>query len=128
MDLQERLGAAGQVLDVAIAAMFGPTGYRARAFLSYLLFDGACRRSGVDVLRLRGLGDDALELSRADELGLAAVPLGEDFSAGGTAKDAGVDEAWETDTWYVSAGAEYALEVPDGFGARTGRAWLVDLC
>ncbi len=76
MDRQERLGAARQVLDIAVAAVFGSTGYRSRAFFAYLLFHGAGRRASVDILRLGRLCDDTLEVGGADEFGLAAVPFG----------------------------------------------------
>lgn len=71
----------------------------------------------MDILRLRRLGDNALQLGGRDELGLAAVPLREDLGAGGTAQDARVDEAGEADVREVARGAEDAFEVPDGFRA-----------
>ena len=66
---------SAQVLDVAVAAVLGPAGDRARALLADLFFERARRGAGVHVLRLRGLGDDAFELGRADEVGFAPVPL-----------------------------------------------------
>ena len=71
----------------------------------------------MDILRLRGLRDDALQLGGRDELGLAAVPLREDLGAGGATQDARVDEAGEADMREVARGAEDAFEVPDGFRA-----------
>ncbi len=76
MDRQERLGAARQVFDVTITAVFGSTRYCSGAFFTYLLFHGAGRRASVDILRLGRLGDDTLEFGGADEFGLAAVPFG----------------------------------------------------
>ena len=82
---QERLGAPGQVLDVAVATVLRSAGDGPRAFLADLLLQIARGGARVDVLRLRRLRDDALQLRGRYELGLAAVPLREDLGAGGTA-------------------------------------------
>lgn len=71
----------------------------------------------MDVLRLRGLRDDAVERCGGDEVGFAGVPGGEDGGGGSAAEDAGVDEPGEADVREVAGGAEDAFEVPDCFGA-----------
>lgn len=81
----------------------------------------------MDVLRLRWLGDDALEFGGADQFGLAAVPFGQDFGARGAAEDSWMDEAGEANTGYVPAGTEDTLEVPDSFGAKRGRVRSVNV-
>jgi len=124
MNLQERLGPARQIFDVAVAAVFGSTWYRTRTFLSYFLFNGASRGASVDILRLRRLGNDTLEFGGADEFGFAAVPFGQDFGTGSTAENPWVNEPREADTRYVPARTEDTLKVPDGFGAEIGRARL----
>lgn len=80
----------------------------------------------MDILRLRRLGDDALEFGGADEFGLATVPFGQDFGAGGAAEDSWMDEAGEANTGYVPTGTEDTLKVPDSFGAERGRAPSVE--
>ena len=82
---KEDLAAAGEILDVAVSAVFGAAGDRARAFLADFFFQIAGCGAGVDVLGLRWLGDDALEFCGGDELGFALVPVGEDVSARSTA-------------------------------------------
>ena len=76
---EEGPAAAGQVLDVAVAAVLGAAGDRPRAFLADFRFQVALGGSGVHVLRLGGLGHNAFQLGGADEVGFAAVPLCEDF-------------------------------------------------
>ena len=76
VDGEEDFAAAAQVLDVAVAAVLGPAGDGAGAFLADFFFQLAGRGAGVDVLGLGRLGDDALEVGGADEVGFAAVPLG----------------------------------------------------
>ena len=117
MDREEDLAATAQVLDVAVAAVFRAAGYSARTFFTYFFFELAGRGAGVDVLGLGRLRDDAFEFGGADEVGFAAVPLGEDLGGGGTAEDAWVDEAGESEVRDVPRGAEDAFEVPDRFGA-----------
>ena len=128
---QESLGSPGQVLDVAVATVLRSSGDGPRAFLADLVLQIARGGTRVDVLRLRGLRDDALQLRGRDELGLAAVPLGQDLGAGGAAQDTRVNEAGEADVREVARGAEDAFEVPDGFRAvdRINRGlihWLQD--
>ena len=83
------------------------------------------------ILRLRRLSDDAFKLGGAYEFGFTTIPFGEDFGAGGAAENTRVDEAREAYVRDVSAGAEYAFEVPDGFRAAIGKsrsAWAVGNC
>ena len=95
--------------------MFGPPRDRPRALAANLGFEvlvsGA---AGVDVGGFGGLGDNALELRGADQVGLTLVPRGEDFGRWGAAQDPWVDESREADAGDMAGGAEYALEVPDG--------------
>ena len=117
VDGQEDLAPAAQVLDIAVAAVLGAAGDRARALGANFVLERARRGACVHVLGLRRLGDDALEVGRADEVGLAAVPLGEDLRRGRAAEDARVDEAGEAQVGDVAGGAEDAFKVPDCFGA-----------
>ena len=119
------LAATAKVLDVAVSAMLRAAGYGARAFLADLVFYAAGAAAGVHVLGLGRLGDDFMEILRgvgADELAFTTVPLGEDFSGGSAAEDAGVDEAGEADMGDMAGGGKNAFEVPDGFGAVRGQA------
>ena len=118
MDREEDFTAAAQVLDIAIATMFWAAGYGPRALLAHFFFElGGCGAS-VDVLGLRWLRDDTFEFGGADEVGFAAIPLGEYLGGGSTAEDAGVDETRESEMRDVAGGAEDAFEVPDCFGAN----------
>jgi len=81
---QEHLGAARQVLDVAITAMLRSPRYGPCAFFTDLLFHLGGGGARVDIVWLGGLRDDAFEFRGTDELGFAAVPFCQDFSAGGT--------------------------------------------
>lgn len=113
---QVDLAAAAQVLDVAVAAVLGPAGDGASALAPDLVLDVARRAPGVDVLRLRRLGDDGVELVLADQLGFALVPGREHFGRRCAAHDTRVNEAWEAHVRDVAGGAEDAFEVPDGLG------------
>ena len=121
---QECPAAAREVLDVAVAAVFGAAGDRARAFAADLRQQVCPRGGGVDVAGLGRLRDDAFEVGTVvtvvvvggDELGFAAVPLGENFRRGRAAQDARVDQAREADVGDVSRGGEDAFKVPDCFG------------
>lgn len=99
---QEGAAAAGEVLDVAVAAVLGPAWDCAGAFFPDFLFDVGGGGAGVHVLRLRGLRHDAFEVGRVDQVGFALVPGGEDFGAGSAAQDAGVNQPGESDVWKVS--------------------------
>ena len=85
VDGEEGAAAAGEVLDVAVSAVLGAAGDRAGAFLADFGFEVGGGGAGVDVLRLGGLGDDAVEGAGFDELGFAGVPGGEDGGARSTA-------------------------------------------
>jgi hypothetical protein len=96
--------------------VFGAAWDGSCAFFANLFFQFASGGAGVDVLRLRGLSDSAVEVGMCGyEFAFALVPEFEDVLRGGTAKDAGVDEACETDAGDVARGAEDAFEIPDGF-------------
>lgn len=124
VDREVDLGAAREVLDVAVPTVFRPPGDRPRALLAdFLEHVRGGRGAGVDVLGLGRLGDDAVEGVGGDELAFALVPEGEDVGRGGAAEDAGVDEAGEADVGDVPGGAEDAFEVPDGFCAAHTRRW-----
>ena len=111
MDGEESAAAAREVFDVAVPAVFGAAGDRARAFLADFGFEVGGGGAGVDVVGLRGLCDDALEGGGFDEVGFAGVPGGEDGGAGGTAEDAWVDEPGEADAWYVARRCVYSFKV-----------------
>ncbi len=118
MDREEHFAATAQIFDIAIATMFWAAGYGPRALFAYFFCDlGGCGAS-VDVLGLRRLRDDTFEFGGIDEVGFAAVPLGEDFGGGSTAEDARVDETRKSEMRDVAGGAEDAFEVPDCFGAN----------
>ena len=101
---QEDFGSAREVLDVAVPAVFGAAGDCSRALTADLLFQIFICGSGMDILGLRRLGDDAVVcgLAGLDELAFALVPGCEDFGARCTAQDARVDEACETDAGDVA--------------------------
>jgi hypothetical protein len=113
---QEDLGAAGEVLDIAVSTMLRATRDSSSTFLADLLFKGPGSGAGMYVLRLRRLSDSAVEVRVGrDEFAFALVPQFEDFLRGGAAEDAGVNEACETDAGNVAGAAEDAFKVPDGF-------------
>ena len=62
VDGEVDFAAAGQVLDVAVAAVFGSAGDCSGAFAADFLFNGVVCGAGVDALGLGRLGNDALEL------------------------------------------------------------------
>lgn len=123
VDGKECPAATAQVLDIAVASVLGTAGDCTCAFFADFFFYLVRSGASVDVLRLRGLSDDAFQFCGGDEFGFAAVPFGEDFGGRGAAHDAGMDQAWETDVRQVSGGAEDALEVPDGFRAERSQ-WV----
>lgn len=88
MDGQEDLGAARQVLDVAVAPVLGTTGNGARAFLADLGLELVRGIAGVDVGGLWRLGDGAVQVAvGGDEFGFALVPGFEDFCGRCAAED-----------------------------------------
>lgn len=75
MDRKVDLTAAGQVLDVAVAAVFWATRNSACALFADFLFDIRVCVAGVDVLGLRWQGDVAVHVRAClDQTGLALVP------------------------------------------------------
>lgn len=104
VDGEVHLAAAREVLDVAVAAVFGAAGHRAGAFAADLVLDLVGCTAGVDVLRLWGEGDVAAGVfaERGDELGFTAVPFCEDGGGGGAPEDAGMDVAWESNVRYMA--------------------------
>lgn len=96
VDGEEDFAAPAQVLDVAVAAVLWAAGDGPRALLADFVLQLAGCGARVDVLRLGWLGDDALEFGCADEVGFAAVPLGEDFGRRSTTEDAWMDETGES--------------------------------
>ncbi|KAH9841297.1 Thromboxane-A synthase, partial [Teratosphaeria destructans] len=124
VDGEVDLAAAREVLDVAVAAVFGAAGDGAGALAADAVLEVGGGLAGVHVAGLRGQGDVAGEVGvGGDELGLAGVPGVEDVGARGAAEDAWVDEAGEFDARDVAGGAVDAVEVPDGFGS--GRPWTI---
>ena len=126
VDGEEDPAAAAQVLDVAVAAVLRAAGDGPRTLFADLLLQLAGCGAGVHVLRLRRLGDDTLELGRANELGFATVPLGQDLGGGSTAEDAWMDETGESQVRDVAGGAEDAFKVPDRFRTEF-RGWSESL-
>lgn len=118
MDREEDFAPAAQVLDIAIATMLWAAGYSPRALFAHFLFKLAGCGASVDVLGLRWLRDDTLEVGGADEVGFAAVPLSEDLSGRSTAEDARVDETGESEMRDMAGGAEDAFKVPNCFSAN----------
>ena len=119
VDGEEDFAATAQVLDVTVAAVLGAAGDGPRALLSHFVLQLPGRGASVDILRLRRLGDDSLELGGADEMRFATVPLGQDFGGGSAAEDARMYETGESQMRDVAGGAEDAFKVPYGFGAET---------
>lgn len=77
---QVDLGAAGQVLDVTVAAVLGTSWDCASAFFSDLFLDLVGCATGVDVDGLRWLSDVPVHVRAfLNQLALTPVPLGEDF-------------------------------------------------
>lgn len=118
VDGEEDFAAPAQIFDVAVAAVLRAAGDGPRALFANFVFQLAGCGARVDVLWLGGLGDDALEFGCADEMGFAAVPLGEDFGGGSTAEDAWMYETGEPQMRDMAGGAEDAFEVPDCFSAE----------
>ena len=79
---EESAAASREVLDVAVPAMLWASWNSAGPLFANFLFDFGRGEAGVDVMRLRRLRDDALEVSGADQLGLTFVPGRQDLSAG----------------------------------------------
>ena len=71
----------------------------------------------MDVLWLRRLCNEAIELVGTDQFAFPSVPLGENLGRRRTSKDTGVDQAWEADPGDVARGAEDAFEIPNRFCA-----------
>jgi hypothetical protein len=121
VDGEEDFGAAGEVLYVAVSAVFGAAGDSSCAFFADFVFQVACSGAGVDVLGLGWLGDGAVEVRVCSyEFAFALVPQFEDVLRRGAAEDAGVDEACEADAGDVARRTEDAFKVPDGFCAGVG--------
>ena len=110
---QVHFAAARQVLDVAVAAVFGTAGDGARALFANLGLCLLVRGAGVHALWFGGLGDDAFESRGGDKFGFAPVPFCEDLRGWRAAEDAWVDETSELDAGDVAGGAKDAFEVPD---------------
>ena len=66
VDGEVDFAAAGEVLDVAVAAVFGSAGDCPGAFAANFFFDGVICGAGVDALGLGWLSYDALELRSCD--------------------------------------------------------------
>ena len=85
----------GQILDVAVSAVFRTTRDGPRAFLADFGFRLLVSGSGVHALGLGRLCYDSLQGGGRDELGFSLIPFCQDFWGGCAAQDAGVDEACE---------------------------------
>lgn len=116
MDGEVDLGAARQVLDIAVSTMFRTAGNGSCAFLANFLLQSFVSSAGVDVLGVRRLSYIAAHVRTfRDELILATVPFCKDFSGRSATEDSWVNEAWEADVGDMARGAEDAFKVPDGF-------------
>ena len=120
VDREENFAAAAQVFDVAVPAVRGAPRYGPRSLFADFLFQVAGCGARVDVLRLGWLSDDPFEVSCADEVGFAAVPLRQDLGGGGTAEDAWMYEAGESQVRDMAGGAKDAFKIPDCFSAGLG--------
>lgn len=144
---QVDLGAAGEVLDIAVAAVFGSTWHRSCSFFAVLgqhigrlesEIATVCFNDGERLLyepnfllqlRIPTADMDGLGLRRqsdlfvhvaalADELRLALIPHLENLVRWRTAQDSRVDEASELDAGDVARAAVDAFEVPDSLRSR----------
>jgi hypothetical protein len=125
------LGATGEVLDVAVSAVFGATlgelsGFdywtgsletyrdRASSFSGDFTLGSLVRTTCVCIQRLRRLRDDSIShCVGCDQFAFTLVPFSEYFSRGSTPQDAGVNETRETNVRDVTRGAKDALKVPN---------------
>lgn len=71
--------------------MLGSAGNRASAFFAYFFLDVRRRGTGMYILRLGRLRDDAFEVGCADQLRFALVPGSEDVCAGSTTQNTRVN-------------------------------------
>jgi hypothetical protein len=128
MNREVDLAPPGEILDIAITAVFRAAGDGTSALPSDLVLEGALGAAGVNVDGLGRLGDNAVHSATGgDKLAFAPVPFGEDFGRGCAAQDARVDQAGEADVRDVPRGAEDSFKVPDCFCAAGGRGvWLND--
>lgn len=103
VDGEVDFGAAREVLDVAVSAVFGTAGHGARAFTADFLFEFVRGAASVDVFGLGWESDvPAGVVKGGDELGFPSVPFGENLGRRSAAEDTGVDEAGELDMSRVS--------------------------
>ena len=116
---QVDLGSSGEVLDIAVSTVLRSTWDSSCALLTNLFRKCFVCTSGVHILWLRRLCNDAVQRSSVDELAFSLVPGLKNLSRRSAAKNARVDQACKADTRDVSGGAKDTFEVPDGFRAAT---------
>lgn len=97
--------------------MLRPPWNRSCSLLAHLLFDLITRATGMNVLWLRRLCNDAIDLVGTDQFAFPSVPLGENLGRRRASENTGMDQAWEADAGDVARGAEYAFEIPNRFRA-----------
>lgn len=85
VDRQIHLAATAQILDVTVSTVFRPTGDCPGALSSDLGFEVSSGAPRVHVLRVRKLGNNAIERVGADQLALSPVPFGKNGGARCTA-------------------------------------------
>ena len=107
--------------------MLWSTWNRPGAFLTDMGGEFGVGGAGVDVDRLWGEGDDAVELIGGDQFTLTLVPRLEHLLRWGAAQNAWMDESSKFDMGDMSAGAIDALKVPDGFCAVWPKFSIIDL-
>lgn len=108
---------AGQVLDIAVAAVLGSTRNGSCSLFANLLFDVRASCTSVNVDGLWWLRDIAVHVAAClNQSSLPLVPGAQHFVAWSTSEDTWVDQAGETNTGDVAGAAEDAVKVPDRFG------------
>jgi hypothetical protein len=115
MHRQIHLATPAEVLDIAVSTVLRTARDSPRTLAADLGLGLLIRTTGVNIDRLRWVGDFAVQLVRFDQIALTLVPRRQDLGGGCTAQDTGVDEAGELDVGDVAGGAEDALEIPDSF-------------
>lgn len=71
----------------------------------------------MNVLWLRRLCNDTIELVGTDQFAFSSVPLGKNLGRRRTTEDTRMDQTWEADPGDVARGTEDAFKIPDRFRA-----------
>lgn len=116
MDRKVYFASSGQVLDVAIPAVFWSTRNGTGTFATNTLLDLITSRTGMDIGRFRRLRNDPLETSCRDQLLFPPVPFLKNFGRRRAAENARMNQTSKFDTGNMARSTIDALKVPDGFG------------